>query len=174
MHKGLLCLVSATLVGTLALTAPASAQETELQGFTLSAGAFFPSKKSVRNASDDVWVSVELGYKFQTSEPTETGFYYDLGASIGYRGSGSHYYIPVHLTFTGHLNEQFFYRAGAGVGFPKKGQVFTADDASFSYSLELGYNFNTTGTNPIALTVGYAGIARNDVNGFTVGLQIQF
>ncbi|MCS6918180.1 MAG: hypothetical protein NZM28_00245, partial [Fimbriimonadales bacterium] len=92
----------------------------------------------------------------------------------GYKGAGDHYYIPVHLTFTGYLNEQFFYRVGAGVGFPKKGAVFADDEASFSYSIELGYNFNTGGATPIALTVGYAGIQRDDVNGFTVGVQFQF
>jgi hypothetical protein len=110
---------------------------------------------------------VDLGYKFQTSEPTESGYYYDLGASVGYKGAGNAYYIPVHLTFTGYLNEQFFYRAGAGVGFPKSG------DAAFSYAIELGYNFSA-GTTPIALTIGYAGIQRDDVNGFTVGLRFQF
>ncbi|MCS7209168.1 MAG: cupredoxin domain-containing protein [Fimbriimonadales bacterium] len=173
MHKGMLCIVSAALVGALWLATPASAQETELQGFTVNAGVFYPSKASVRRASDDLWISVDLGYRLQTSEPTETGFYYELGVLVGYRGSGSQYYIPVHATFTGYLNEQFFYRASAGVGFPKKGRVFTDDDASFSYSLELGYNFSA-GTTPIALTVGYAAISRNDVNGFTVGLQLRF
>jgi len=173
MRKGLLYLATVALVGTLALAVPASAQETEQLGFTLSAGAFFPSEKRVRRASEDTWFSVELGYKLQTSEPNERGYYYDLGVSVGYRGTGDNYYIPVHATITGYLNEQFFYRAGAGVGFPKKGRVFTADDASFSYSIEVGYNFNA-GTTPVALTVGYAGISRNTVNGLTVGLLVRF
>lgn len=167
MHKGMLWIATAALMGSLALMTPASAQDSELQGFTVNAGIFYPSKKSVRQASEDIWFSVDLGYKFQTSEPTESGYYYDLGASVGYKGTGDAYYIPVHLTFTGYLNEQFFYRAGAGVGFPKNG------DAAFSYAIELGYNFNA-GTTPIALTIGYAGIQRDDVNGFTVGLQFQF
>ncbi|MCS6918761.1 MAG: hypothetical protein NZM28_03235 [Fimbriimonadales bacterium] len=168
MHKGLLCLATAALIGTLALTTPASAQDSALQGFTVNAGIFYPSKKSVRQATEDVWFSVDLGYKFQTSEPTDTGFYYDLGASVGYKGAGDSYYIPVHLTFTGYLNEQFFYRVGAGVGFPKD------DEAAFSYAIELGYNFSTGGATPIALTVGYAGIQRGDLNGFTAGVQFRF
>ncbi|MFN4034198.1 MAG: hypothetical protein ACK4ME_11400 [Fimbriimonadales bacterium] len=167
MHKGLLCLATAALMGALATTVPASAQDSEMQGFTVSAGIFYPSKKSVRQASEDIWFSVDLGYKFQTSEPTESGYYYDLGASVGYKGAGSVYYIPVHLTFTGYLNEQFFYRAGAGVGFPKN------DDAAFSYAIELGYNLSA-GTTPVAITLGYTGIQRDDVNGFTVGVQFQF
>ena len=167
MHKGMLWIATAALMGSLALMTPASAQDSELQGFTVNAGIFYPSKKSVRQASEDIWFSVDLGYKFQTSEPTESGYYYDLGASVGYKGAGDAYYIPVHLTLTGYLNEQFFYRAGAGVGFPKNG------DAAFSYAVELGYNFSA-GTTPIALTIGYAGIQRDDVNGFTVGLQFQF
>lgn len=167
MHKGMLWIATAALMGSLALMTPASAQDSAMQGFTVNAGIFYPSKKSVRNATEDIWFSVDLGYKFQTSEPTESGYYYDLGASVGYKGAGNTYYIPVHLTFTGYLNEQFFYRAGAGVGFPKSG------DAAFSYAIELGYNFSA-GTTPIALTVGYAGIQRGDVNGFTVGLQFQF
>ncbi|GIV04990.1 MAG: hypothetical protein KatS3mg016_0565 [Fimbriimonadales bacterium] len=167
MHKGLLYVAAAALIGTLALTTPAPAQDSALQGFTINAGIFYPSKKSVRDASEDIWFSVDLGYTFQTSEPNETGYYYDLGASVGYKGAGDTYYIPVHLTYTGYLNEQFFYRVGAGVGFPKSG------DAAFSYAVELGYNFNA-GTTPIALTVGYAGIQRNDVNGITVGLQFKF
>ena len=167
MHKGMLWIATAALMGSLALMTPASAQDSELQGFTVNAGIFYPSKKSVRQASEDIWFSVDLGYKFQTSEPTESGYYYDLGASVGYKGAGDAYYIPVHLTLTGYLNEQFFYRAGAGVGFPKNG------DAAFSYAVELGYNFSA-GTTPIALTIGYAGIQRDDVNGFTVGLRFQF
>jgi len=167
MHKGMLWIATAALMGSLALMTPASAQDSELQGFTVNAGIFYPSKKSVRQASEDIWFSVDLGYKFQTSEPTESGYYYDLGASVGYKGAGDAYYIPVHLTLTGYLNEQFFYRAGAGVGFPKNG------DAAFSYAVELGYNFSA-GTTPIALTIGYAGIQRDDVNGFTVGLQFKF
>lgn len=167
MHKGLLCLATAALMGTLALTATASAQDSAMQGFTVNAGIFYPSKKSVRQTSEDIWFSVDLGYKFQTSEPTESGYYYDLGASVGYKGAGNAYYIPVHLTFTGYLNEQFFYRAGAGVGFPKSG------DAAFSYAIELGYNLSA-GTTPLAITLGYAGIQRGDVNGFTVGVQFQF
>jgi hypothetical protein len=167
MHKGMLWIAVAALMGSLALMTPASAQDSAPQGFTINAGIFYPSKKSVRQASEDIWFSVDLGYKFQTSEPTESGYYYDLGASVGYKGAGNAYYIPVHLTFTGYLNEQFFYRAGAGVGFPKSG------DAAFSYAVELGYNFSA-GTTPIALTIGYAGIQREDVNGFTVGLQFQF
>ena len=167
MHKGMLWIAVAALTGSLALMTPASAQDSALQGFTINAGIFYPSKKSVRQASEDIWFSVDLGYKFQTSEPTESGYYYDLGASVGYKGAGNAYYIPVHLTLTGYLNEQFFYRAGAGVGFPKSG------DAAFSYAIELGYNFNA-GTTPIALTIGYAGIQRGDVNGFTVGLQFKF
>jgi hypothetical protein len=167
MHKGMLWIAVAALTGSLALMTPASAQDSAMQGFTVNAGIFYPSKKSVRQASEDIWFSVDLGYKFQTSEPTESGYYYDLGASVGYKGAGNAYYIPVHLTFTGYLNEQFFYRAGAGVGFPKSG------DAAFSYAIELGYNFSA-GTTPIALTIGYAGIQRDDVNGFTVGLRFQF
>jgi len=167
MHKGMLWIATAALMGSLALITPASAQDSAMQGFTINAGIFYPSKKSVRQASEDIWFSVDLGYKFQTSEPTESGYYYDLGASVGYKGAGDTYYIPVHLTFTGYLNEQFFYRAGAGVGFPKNG------DAAFSYAIELGYNFSA-GMTPIALTIGYAGIQRDDVNGFTVGLQFKF
>jgi hypothetical protein len=167
MHKGMLWIAVAALTGSLALMTPASAQDSAMQGFTVNAGIFYPSKKSVRHASEDIWFSVDLGYKFQTSEPTESGYYYDLGASVGYKGAGDAYYIPVHLTFTGYLNEQFFYRAGAGVGFPKRG------NAAFSYAVELGYNFSA-GTTPIALTIGYAGIQREDVNGFTVSLQFKF
>ena len=167
MHKGMLWIAAAALMGSLALTTPASAQDSAMQGFTVNAGIFYPSKRSVRDATKDIWFSVDLGYKFQTSEPTESGYYYDLGASVGYKGAGNAYYIPVHLTLTGYLNEQFFYRAGAGVGFPKSG------DAAFSYAIELGYNFSA-GTTPIALTIGYAGIQRDDVNGFTVGLRFQF
>lgn len=173
MHKGMLYVATVALTGIVTLTTPAPAQEAEPLGFTLSAGAFFPSEGRVRRASEDTWFSVDLGYRLQSSEPNETGFYYDLGVSVGYRGSGNNYYIPVHATFTGYLNEQFFYRAGAGVGFPKRGRVFTEDDASFSYSIELGYNF-AVGETPIALTVGYAGISRNSVNGFTVGLLVRF
>jgi hypothetical protein len=167
MHKGMLWIATAVLMGSLALIAPTSAQDSAPQGFTINAGIFYPSKGSVRDATEDIWLSVDLGYKFQTSEPTESGYYYDLGASVGYKGAGDTYYIPVHLTFTGYLNEQFFYRAGAGVGFPRD------EDAAFSYAFEFGYNFGA-GTTPIALTVGYAGIQRGDVNGFTVGLRLQF
>ena len=173
-HKGMLWIATAVLIGSLGVNAPAAAQEPTMQGFTVNAGVFLPSKRSVRRATEDTWISVDLGYKFQTSEPTESGYFYELGVSVGYRGTGDASYIPVHLTLTGYLNEQFFYRASAGVGVPNDFRRFAQnDDAAFSYSFELGYNLSV-GTTPIALTVGYAGIQRGDVNGITVGLRFQF
>ena len=174
MHKGMLWLAVAAVVGTLMLASPARAQETEKQGFTVSAGVFYPTDSTIRRATQDLWFYIDLTYTFQTSEPTESGYFYELGASVGYRGAGGASYIPVHLTFTGYLNEQFFYRASAGVGFPSDFKKFgQKDDAAFSYAFEFGYNFNA-GATPIALTIGYAGIQRGDVNGFTVGLRFQF
>lgn len=172
MHRGILFAATAALMSVCVLATPTFAQEVGT-GFTFSAGVFFPSEQRVRRASENTWFSVDLGYRLQSSEPNDRGYYYDLGISVGYRGTADDYYIPFHATFTGYLNEQFFYRAGVGVGLPRRGRVFTAEDASFSYSIELGYNF-AAGATPIALTVGYAGISRNSVNGFTAGLLVRF
>ena len=171
MHKGMLWIAVAALTGSLALTAPASAQDSAMQGFTVNAGIFYPSKKSVRNATEDVWFSVDLGYKFQTSEPTKSGYYYDLGALVGFYSASDNRVIPVGLSFTGHLNEQFFYRATAGIGFSSNGD----SETGFAWSLGFGYNFNA-GTTPIALFIGYNGLSARggDFNGFTATLQFRF
>jgi hypothetical protein len=50
MHKGMLWIATAALMGSLALMTPASAQDSAMQGFTINAGIFYPSKKSVRQA----------------------------------------------------------------------------------------------------------------------------
>ncbi len=160
MHKGMLWLSTVALVGALAVAVPAYAQEDGQQGYTFSAGVFYPTKSAVRKATSDAWFTVSLGYNFQTSEPSESGYYYKLGVSAGYYGSSDIYNIPVQLTFTGYLNDQFFYQAGAGVGFAKQFKDIanknqgTETKTGFVFSFGLGYNFNA-GTTPVALTVGY-------------------
>ncbi len=171
MHKGMLWLITVALVGTLMLAAPARAQETNQQGYAVYAGIFLPSKESVRKATEDVWFSVNLTYNFQTSKPTESGYYYDLGAFVGFYGTSDARVIPVGLSFTGYLNEQFFYRATAGIGFASNGD----DKTGFDWSLGFGYNFSA-GTTPVALFVGYGGFVDggDDLQGFTVALQFRF
>ncbi len=179
MHKGMLWMSALALVATLTVATPASAQETELQGFTVSAGVFYPTKSAVRKATNDVWFNINLGYTFQTSEPNESGYYYDLGVLVGYYGSDDIYNIPVLATLTGYVNPQFFYRAGLGIGFTKQFRTGftggTRNETNFAYMVELGYNFNT-GATPISLTVGYQGVsgARDQFTGFTVGLLLRF
>ncbi|MER3403366.1 MAG: hypothetical protein C4337_08795 [Armatimonadota bacterium] len=184
MHKGMLWMSALVLAATLAIAAPIRAQENSTQGYTFSVGILRPTKSSVRAKTEDIWLSANLGYTFRTSEPTDTGYYYQLGVSVGYYGSNSKkniYNIPVLFTYTGHLNEQFFYRAGAGIGFakqyrnleqPSKG---TKNTTGFAYSIELGYNFNT-GTTPVALTVGFAGVSGTDDQhtGLTAMLSFRF
>ncbi len=173
MYKGMLWLSVVALVGTLTLVAPACAQETNQQGYTLSVGAFFPSKSAVRDATQDVWFTVDLSYTFQTSEPTESGYYYDLGVFAGFYGSGDVRNIPVGLSFTGYLNEQFFYRATAGIGFARR--VNGDDTTGFAWSVGFGYNFSA-GTTPLALFVGYNGQTgvNDELNGIAVTLQFRF
>ncbi|GBC93599.1 hypothetical protein HRbin15_02099 [bacterium HR15] len=173
MHKGMLWLIAIAVAGTLTLATPVRAQETKAQGFTVSVGAFFPSKKAVRDATQDVWFSADITYTFQTSEPTESGYYYDLGVFVGFYGSGDVRNIPVGLSFTGYLNEQFFYRATAGVGFARR--LNNDDKTGFAWSIGFGYNFNA-GTTPIALFVGYSGQTgtSDEHNGFTAMLQFKF
>ncbi len=179
MHKGMLLMSALALVATLTVATPASAQDNELQGFSVSAGVFYPTKSAVRKATDDVWLNVNLGYTFQTSEPNESGYYYDLGVMVGYYGSGDIYNIPVMATFTGYINPQFFYRAGAGVGFTKQFRTglagATKNESNFAYMIELGYNFSA-GTTPIAITVGYQGVsgANDQFTGLTFNLHFRF
>ncbi len=181
MHKGMLWISVLALAGTLAIAAPVNAQDNGTKGYTFSAGIFYPSKSAVRTATSDTWFSVSLGYTFQTSEPTDTGYYYDLGVSVGYYGSDDLSNIPVQLTYTGHLNEQFFYRAGVGIGFAKEFRNLsnpsagTDSSTGFVYSIEFGYNFNA-GTTPVALTVGYIGQSGtgDQHNGFTAMLSFRF
>lgn len=166
MNKGMLLLSAILVSGLLAVPAPAPAQD-EGQGYSISLGVFYPTKSAVRRATSDTWFGASLGYNFQTSEPTESGYYYKLGVSAGYYGSDDLYNIPVQLTFTGYLNEQFYYQAGAGVGFAKKfknindtqqgtndTQQGTETMTGFVFSVGFGYNFNA-GTTPASLMVGY-------------------
>jgi hypothetical protein len=171
MHKGMLWLAVAAVVGTLMLASPARAQETEKQGFTVSAGVLYPADKDTRDATQDLWFYVDLTYTFQTSEPTESGYYYDLGAMVGFYGASDARVIPVGLSFTGYLNEQFFYRATAGIGFSSNGD----SETGFAWSIGFGYNFSA-GATPIALLIGYNGLSGRggDFNGFTATLQFRF
>lgn len=181
MHKGMLWMSALVLAGTLAIAAPIRAQENGMQAYTFSAGILYPTKSRVRDATNDIWFSANLGYTFQTSEPTDTGYYYQLGVSVGYYGSEDISNIPVLFTYTGHLNEQFFYRAGAGIGFAKQYRNLndlaagTKNTSGFAYSFEFGYNFNA-GTTPVAVTVGFAGVSGTDDQhtGLTAMLSFRF
>lgn len=181
MHKGMLWMSALVLAGTMAIAVPARAQEDGTKGYTFSVGIFYPTKSAVRKATSDTWFSANLGYTFQASEPTESGYYYELGASVGYYGSDKLSNIPVQLTFTGYLNDQFFYRVGAGVGFAKQFRNLnntsqgTKSASGFVYSFEVGYNFSA-GTTPVALTVGFVGQSgTNDQHtGLTAMLSFRF
>jgi hypothetical protein len=171
MHKGMLWLAAAVVVGALLLATPARAQEAERQGFTVSAGVLYPTDEDTRKATQDFWFYLDLTYTFQTSEPTETGYYYDLGALVGFYGADDNRVIPVGLSFTGYLNEQFFYRATAGIGFSSNGD----SETGFAWSIGFGYNLSA-GATPIALFIGYNGLSARggDFNGFTATLQFRF
>lgn len=171
MHKGMLWLAAAAVAGTLTLATPVRAQEAKAQGFTVSVGVLYPTDEATRKATQDFWFYADLTYTFQTSEPSESGYYYDLGALVGFYGTGDNRVIPVALSFTGHLNEQFFYRATAGVGFASNGK----SETGFAWSIGFGYNFSA-GTTPVALCVGYNGLSvrGGDFNGITATLQFRF
>jgi hypothetical protein len=173
MHKGMLWFAAVAVAGALCLATPARAQDKEMQGFTVSVGAFFPTKSAVRDKTQDVWFSADISYTFQTSEPTETGYYYELGVFAGFYGSGDVRNIPVGLSFTGHLNEQFFYRATAGIGFARR--INNDDKTGFAWSIGFGYNFNA-GTTPLSLFVGYNGQSGtgDEHNGIVALLQFKF
>jgi hypothetical protein len=171
MHKGMLWLAAAVVVGALLLATPARAQEAETQGFTASVGVLYPTDRDTREATQDFWFYLDLTYTFQTSEPTEAGFYYDLGALVGFYGADDNRVIPVGLSFTGYLNEQFFYRATAGIGFSSNGD----SETGFAWSIGFGYNLSA-GATPIALFIGFNGLSARggDFNGFTATLQFRF
>jgi hypothetical protein len=172
MHKGMLWLAVAAVVGTLMLASPARAQETEKQGFTVSAGVFYPYRQRHRAEPPRTCGSISTSPipSRPASRPSRATTMI-WGHWWGSTALSDNRVIPVGLSFTGHLNEQFFYRATAGIGFSSNGD----SETGFAWSLGFGYNFNA-GTTPIALFIGYNGLSARggDFNGFTATLQFRF
>jgi hypothetical protein len=154
MHKRMLWVATFAVAGVLMFSAAPVRAEQGMQDFKVRLGAFFPSKRQVRNATQDVWLHGGLDYYFRQSEMSDSGNTYTLGVSIDYYGSNDMYNIPVMVTYTGNANPQFYYMAGAGVGFAKNMAGNTK--TGFAWTVGVGYNFQT-GTTPISLEVRYSG-----------------
>lgn len=154
MQKRMFWVAAFAVAGAMMFTTAPVRAEQGMQDFQVRLGAFFPSKKQVRNATQDVWFHGGLDYHFMHSEMGDTGNTYTLGVSVDYYGSNDVYNIPVLVTYTGNTNSQFYYTAGVGVGFAKN--LAKKTKTGFAWTVGVGYNFQT-GTTPIALEVRYSG-----------------
>lgn len=182
MQKRMFWIAAFAVAGAMTFTAAPVRAEQGMQDFRVRLGAFFPSKKQVRNATQDVWFHGGLDYDLKHSEMGDTGNMYTLGVSVDYYGSNDVYNIPVLVTYTGNANPQFYYTAGVGIGFAKRltpatGGGFTKNSKSgFAWTVGLGYHFQTGGSMPIAVEVRYSGMTNTSEqhNGISVLAGFRF
>lgn len=153
---------------------PAMAQVTKPAGISLRAGVFFPSDSTIRKSNKTLFAA-GLDYKISNfnmaSMGTGTSAYY--GISVDYYGNNTARTVPVLLTVTGRNNE-FFYTAGAGVGFSRFPVAGVQTNRTrFAYSFGIGYDFQS-GVTPFFVEAKYNGSSDSVLNGVAVYAGVRF
>jgi hypothetical protein len=161
-----------------ALATPSLAQEvgTKPVGVSLRAGVFFPSSSEAKDGGGNTWFGVGLDYKLGNLRfgGMNEGYSASWGISLDYYGKGDFRNVPVLVNYVGRA-DQFFYSAGAGLGFARAvtapGRITSSTE--FSYQLSVGYDF-LRGSTPLFLEARYHGSAESRLNGYAINLGVRF
>lgn len=164
--------VLAVMALTFGVAASASAQTSQPTGLSFRLGAFFPSDSDAR-AESNTWLAIGLDYKIRdvmNREIMENGWMSSFTVSIDHFGSGDFKSTPLLVNYVGR-RDSFFVSAGAGLGF---NETFGGDkETEFMFQVGVGYEFPTTGTNPLFIEGRYWG-GNNNLAGFAVYGGIRF
>ncbi len=167
-------IVIAALAASIGAASAVYAQETKPLGLSVRAGLFFPTSGDARDEGQ-TWISGGLDYKlgdlkFGNNRPGYSSHY---SISADYYGKGDFRNIPVLLNWVAR-NDQFYYSAGAGVGFARfpDSATTTRSKTIFSYALAVGYDFQK-GTTPIFVEGRYMGASESKLAGFGVFLGVR-
>lgn len=144
----------------ISLAASAHAQTSQPTGLSVRAGAFFPQDSDARR-SNKTWFAIGLEYKLRdvtSSEMMADGWQSAWSISLDNFGSGDFRSTPLLLNYVGRQN-QFFWSAGAGIGFNR---TFGSDSRTeFAFQLGVGWEFPMQGSNPFFVEAKYWGGNRN-------------
>ncbi|HXH60163.1 MAG TPA: hypothetical protein VNI20_02265 [Fimbriimonadaceae bacterium] len=162
-------------VAALGLATIANAQYNKPAGISLRGGMFFPSNASAK-AEGKTWFGVGIDYKLKDIDFRRSANGYDTSysLSVDYYGKGDHANLPVLLNFVSR-KDQFYYSAGAGLGFAKTPDVGggTSTNTEFSYAFAIGFEFQR-GTTPFFIEGRYMGSAETRLNGVGVYAGVRF
>ncbi|MBL8065393.1 MAG: outer membrane beta-barrel protein [Chthonomonadaceae bacterium] len=154
----------------------AHAQYQKPIGASLRLGLFYPSNGQARDIEGQGWFGGGLEYKlkdlhFDMSNPKGSA---TLTISADYYGKGSFSHVPLLLNYVGH-NDQFFYSAGAGIGFGRTidGKGNTSNDSEFAFQFGAGYDF-VKSQMPLFVEIKYFGSSEAKLAGFGIFGGVRF
>lgn len=159
-----------------ALVLPATANYDRPMNLSVRAGLFL-SQSDGKRAEGQNWFTIGAEYKlgdlaFGASSPAGAyNAYYTL--SVDYYGKGSFTNVPVLLNYVGRFPD-FYYSAGAGVGFGHR-RIGSSSDSSidFNYQLSIGRDFNL-GANAVFAEIRYFGNTRTALQGIAIVGGVRF
>ncbi|MEA2552435.1 MAG: hypothetical protein QOJ65_611 [Fimbriimonadaceae bacterium] len=156
-------------VALIAIAVPAQAQTSTPTGFSIKAGAFFPSNRQVRRDTSDTWFTAGVDYRIKEFPVTTPDYRSHLSISLDWMGSGNTHSIPLLLNYVGEQRE-FYWLIGAGAAFNHSSG---SDNTRFGYALGLGYNFDQHGTTPAFIEARWLGTSKARESGIAVDLGIR-
>lgn len=159
-------------MGAIAVTTAPAAAQVRPGSISLRVGGFFPFDEDVRDATGNTWLAAGLEYRFRDLPagglaPTDIP---SLSISIDYMGRDDVSHVPILINYVGR-RESFYYTAGIGLGF-----ISGNDDTEtrLAFSVGIGYNFNTAGTNPLFIEGRFWGSSESELNGLAIYGGIRF
>ena len=172
MNKTLAIALATAALASVATTA--FAQETKPLGLSLRAGIFWPTDSAAKN-SGNTWFIGGAEYKvgdlhFGASQP---GYQSSWSVSVDWYQKNDYRNLPVLLNYVGR-KDQFFYSAGAGVGFTRRPVTGgTKSQTELAYQVGVGYDF-MKGQTPLFVEVKWHGSGESKLNGFAAYIGVRF
>jgi hypothetical protein len=171
-HGGLSKMKKAILmvIGVAAVSGSVFAQTSTTTGLSVRLGAFMPSEKAAKDEGKS-WLAAGAEFKLKDLNigTMSEDYKASLSVSLDYYGRGDFRNVPLLLNYTGRKN-QFYYTAGAGVGFSRlPSGTGSVDKTRFAYQVGVGYDF-AKGSTPVFVEAKYFGAQKKELAG--IGLFV--
>ncbi len=162
-------------ISVLAFAASAPAQTTKPTGLSIRAGLFFPADGDARDEGK-TWLALGAEYKlgdvrFGAQNP---GFGAWYSVSIDTYNKGDYGATPLLFNYVAR-NNQFYYGAGAGIGFVRRNNRHneSTNQTELAYQFTVGYDFSS-GQTPVFVEAKYFGSGESSLNGLGLYAGIRF
>lgn len=159
-------------VASAALIVPAMAQyDAKPMGLSVRAGIFLAQGDGKKFEGQN-WFTIGMEKKMRDIASDNPDYNAHWSLSLDYYGKGGFSNVPLLYNYVGR-NPDFYYSAGAGVGFGRTQSGASDSTVDFNYQLSIGRDLNFGGS-PMFVEARYFGSGRTALSGFAAVVGIRF